>query len=201
MEDYFVVVNGKPQGPYPFEKLRELDISSGTFVKTALMDDYKEAHEIPELRNLLGIKAQVRKPQYFASLDIRLLAIIIDYFFVFIIYCILATIVVLFIGEKQLRIIAALAGLAIVPLVKMIYSIIMEASSRQATYGKLLMGIKVTDENGLAISFSRSLVRNLSKLICVASLGIGYAFGFFNKRQQCIHDRIAGTLVIKDRLI
>src|SRR6476660_7142781 len=100
MEGYIVVVKGKPEGPYSLEQLKELKIRPGTFVKTEEMDDYKEAHEIPELCELLGIKAQVRKPQYFASLDVRLLAIIIDYFIIFAIYCVLATIVVLFIGER-----------------------------------------------------------------------------------------------------
>ena len=201
MEEYIVVIKGKPQGPYSFEQLRDLKIRSGTFVKTADMDDYKEAHEIPELCELLGIKAQARKPQYFASLDVRMLAIIIDYFLVFAIYCVLATVAVLFIEEREKRIIIALAGLGIIPLVKIVYSTITEASSRQGTYGKFLMGLKVTDESGLPISLGQSAVRNLSKLICVATLGLGYAFGFFDKRQQCIHDKIAGTLVIKDRLI
>lgn len=201
MEEYIVVIQGKPEGPYSLEQLKDLKIRSGTFVKTAGMDDYKEAHEIPELCELLGIKAQARKPQYFASLDVRLLAIIIDYFIVFAIYCVLATIAVLFVGERDERIIVALSGLAIIPVAKMIYSILTEASPRQGTYGKFLMGLKVTDESGLPVSVGRSVVRNLSKLICVATLGLGYAFGFFDKRQQCIHDKIAGTLVIKDRLI
>jgi uncharacterized RDD family membrane protein YckC len=201
MGEYIVVIKGKPEGPYSFEQLKELKIRPGTFVKTAGMDDYKEAHEIPELCDLLGIKAQIRKPQYFASLDIRLLAIIIDYFLVFAIYCVLATVVLLFIGEREDRITAVLAGLAIIPLLKMVYSTIAEASVRQGTLGKSLMGLKVTDEAGRPIPLGQSAVRNLSKLICVATLGLGYAFGFFDKRQQCIHDKIAGTLVIKDRLI
>ncbi len=201
MKEYIVVIKGKPEGPYSFEQLKELKIKPGTFVRTEGMDDYKEAHEIPELCELLGMKAQIRKPQYFASLDVRLLAIIIDYFLVFAIYCVLATIAVLFIEERQDKIVVALAGLAIIPLVKMIYSIISEASSRQGTYGKVLMGLKVCDESGLPITLGVSLVRNLSKLICVATLGLGYAYGFFDKKQQGIHDKIAGTLVIKDRLI
>ncbi len=201
MNEYFVVIDGKPAGPYFPEKMKELGIKAETFVKTEAMDDYKEVHEIPELCELLGIMSRVRQPQYFASLDIRLLAIIIDYFIIFVIYCLLATLVVVFINEKQIRIVVSLAGLAIIPLAKMIYSTTMEASSRQGSYGKVLMGLKVSDEQGLPITFGCSMVRNLSKLICVATLGLGYMMGFFDKRQQCLHDRIAGTLVIKDRLI
>lgn len=201
MKDYFVVIDGKPQGPFPAEQLKELQITPDTFVKTSSMDDYKEVHEIPELCDLLGFTKQIRKPQYFASLDLRLLAIIIDYFLIFIIYCFIATIGVLFIDNQQGRIIAALAGLGIVPVAKIMYSTIMESSAKQATYGKVLMGIKVSDEAGLPLSFSRSLTRNLSKIICILTLGIGYLSGFFDKRQQCLHDKIAGTLVIKDRLI
>jgi len=201
MEEYIVVIKGRPEGPYSLEQLKGLKMRAGTFVKTAAMDDYKEVHEVPELCELLGIKTQIRKPQYFASLDVRLLAIIIDYFLVFAIYCLLATIAVLFISEKNDRIMVALAGLAIIPIIKIIYSTIAEASGRQGTYGKSLMGLKVTDESGLPISLGQSAIRNLSKLICIATLGLGYAFGFFDKRQQGIHDKIAGTLVIKDRLI
>ena len=201
MNEYFVVINGKPQGPYSLEQIKELNIRPETFVKTIVMNDYKEAHEVPELRKLLGISARVREPQYFASLDVRLLAIIIDYFLVLAFYCVVAIIAVLFIADKEKRIAVALAGLAIIPVSKMIYSIFMEASPRQATYGKLLMGLKVSDEAGLPINSSRSVTRNLSKLICVLTLGLGYASGFFDKRQQCLHDKIAGTLVIKDRLI
>lgn len=201
MKEYFVVIGGKPKGPFNSEQLKDLAIGSDTFVKSTDMDDYKEAHEIPELRELFSLKARIREPQYFASLDVRLLAVIIDYFIIFAIYCLIATIVVLFIDEKQLRIIVSLAGLAVIPFSKIIYSTIMESSARQGTWGKILMGLKVSDEKGAPINFSRSLIRNLSKIISTAIVGLGYMMGFFDKKQQCLHDKIAGTLVIKDRLI
>lgn len=77
----------------------------------------------------------------------------------------------------------------------------MEASVKQATYGKILMGIKVTDEAGNRVTAVQSYVRNFSKLICIMTLGLGYLMGFFDRRQQCLHDKIAGTLVTKGRLV
>lgn len=201
MKRYIVVINGKPSGPYNPEDLKTLDIRAGTFVKTEEMDDYKEAHEIPELCDYLGLKHQNTLPQYFAGLDVRLLAVIIDYFLIFAIYCVIALIIVLFLEEKETKIMVALAGLTIIPIIKFFYSIWMESSARQGTWGKVLMGLKICDEQGNPITFSRSLVRNLSKIISSSTLGIGYLIGFFNKKQQCLHDLIAGTLVVKDRLI
>ncbi len=46
------------------------------------MDDYKEAHEIAGLRELLGFNKQPLIPQYFGSFDQRLLASTLDWFFV-----------------------------------------------------------------------------------------------------------------------
>ena len=190
MKEYSVVIMGKPSGPYALEELKGLKIKAGTFVKSEEMDDYKEAHEVPELCEFLGLKVHVRLPQYFASLDVRLLAVIIDYFIIFAIYCVIATLIVLFIDQKQLRIIVSLAGLGIVPEAKFIYSIVMESSVRQGTWGKVLMGLKVSDEKGNPITFSRSLVRNLSKILSTATLGLGFMMGFFDKRQQCLHELV-----------
>jgi uncharacterized RDD family membrane protein YckC len=201
MKRYIVVINGKPSGPYVLEDLKSLNIKAGTFVKTEEMDDYKEVHEIPELCEYLGLKHQKTLPQYFAGLDVRLLAVIIDYFLIFAIYCVIALIIVLFLEERETKIMVALAGLTIIPIIKFFYSIWMESSARQGTWGKVLMGLKICDEQGNPIMFARALARNLSKIISSGTLGLGYLMGFFNKKQQCLHDLIAGTLVVKDRLI
>jgi len=57
----------------------------------------------------------------------------------------------------------------------------MESSVRQGTWGKILMGLKVSDEKGAPITFGRSLVRNLSKLISTATVGFGYMMGVFRQ--------------------
>lgn len=201
MSAWYVVTNGKPSGPYSIQELKKLAIKSDSFLKSEEMDDYKEAHEIPQIRELFGFKHATALPQYFATLDQRLIAVAIDYLLIFAVYCILALIVMAFTGQQAIRLAISVSGLIVIPAFKFIYSIIMESSSRQGTFGKSFLGLKITDEQGLPITFSRSLIRNLSKLLSTATLGIGYLSGFFDKRQQCLHDKLAGTLVVKDRLI
>ena len=201
MEAWYVVIDGKPAGPYTFEELKNVPVKPGTFLKTSAMDDYKEAHELPAIRELFNFKPHITLPQYFATMDMRLLAVMIDYVIITGVYCLFAVIIVSFSDTKFFKIAVSAAGLVVIPILEYFYATFMEASSRRGTYGKFWLGIKVSDEQGLPVSFGRSLVRNTSKWLSALTLGLGYLMGFFDKRQQCLHDRIAGTLVIKDRLV
>ncbi len=201
MQEYTVVINGKPQGPYSLDQLTDLKINPGTFIRTPGMDDYKEAHEFQEIRKLLGIRYQQTAPQYFASFDQRLMASVIDYFFLMIGYVILVLFAYLFIDDKMFKISTALVLLALVPIAKLIYSSIAEASVKQATIGKRLMDITVTDMIGNRIEMSTSFARNFAKILSVLPFFIGYFYCFLNKKQQCLHDVIVETLVVKQRLI
>jgi len=199
--EYTVVVNGKPEGPYQLAELKTLSIQPGTFIRKPGMDDYKEAHELPELRELLGFVYQVTAPQYFASFDQRLLASVIDYFFVLIGYALLGLLSFIVVRDTAQRMMLALSGLPLVPLAKYIYGSIAESSEKQGTIGKRLLRIKVTDMAGNRITLGNSFGRNTAKFFSVITLFIGYLYSFLNKKQQCLHDLIADTLVVKDRLI
>jgi uncharacterized RDD family membrane protein YckC len=199
--NYTVVINGKPEGPYEFEQLKTLAIKPGTFVRKPGMDDYKEAHEFEELRELFGFRYQQTAPQYFASFDQRLLASVIDYFLLTLGYVVMMLFVFIFVEEKLQRIMVGLTLLPIIPIAKFVYSSFAEASVAQATVGKRLLDIKVTDMMGNRINFGVSLGRNLAKAISVVPLFFGYLYSFLNKKQQCWHDLIADTLVVKQRLI
>ena len=89
----------------------------------------------------------------------------------------------------------------LIPIAKFLYSSFSEASAKQATIGKRLLDIKVTDMMGERVELGVSFGRNLAKTISVFPLFFGYLYSFLNKKQQCWHDVIANTLVVKQRLI
>jgi uncharacterized RDD family membrane protein YckC len=84
---------------------------------------------------------------------------------------------------------AALLGLA--------YAAGFESSAWQATPGKRLIGIKVTDLAGNRISPGRAILRHLGQFLSAAFLMLGYVMAAFTRRRQCLHDLLAGTLVVR----
>jgi uncharacterized RDD family membrane protein YckC len=196
---YILVINGKPEGPFSIEQLKGLGIKHDDFIKTPEMVDYKEAHELAELRQIFHFNKQSVVPQYFAGFDQRWMASALDWFFISGVYLVVAAILVLFITDKSARLIIAFSLLGLIPLTKITYHIIMECSSKQATYGKQVLRIKVCDLEGNRITPGRSIARNLCKIFSLITI-VGYLLSFFNKKQQCLHDIMCDTLVMKDRL-
>ncbi|WP_304062104.1 RDD family protein [Pedobacter glucosidilyticus] len=197
---YTLVIKGKPEGPFSLEELKALDVKPDAFVRKPGMDDYKEAHEFEELRSLLGFKQQFTAPQYFAGFDLRLLATAIDWFLVLFVVAVAEFIYILAFDKEDTVQLILLANLIVLPLLKFVYQIITETKT-QFTIGKRLLNIKVTNLDGLKPSFNQILIRNTAKIISALILFMGYFYSFLNKKQQCLHDVWASTLVIKERLI
>jgi uncharacterized RDD family membrane protein YckC len=88
-------------------------------------------------------------------------------------------------------------GITIILLVfgSWLYEAFMESSSYQATLGKMIFGMKVTDLSGNRISFERATGRHFAKWLSAMILGIGYIMVGFTDRKQGLHDLLAGTLV------
>ena len=78
-----------------------------------------------------------------------------------------------------------------------LYFAIMESSSKQATLGKMVVGVIVTDESGNRISFARATGRFFGKFLSRIMLYIGHLMIAFTKKKQGLHDIIAATLVVK----
>lgn len=125
-------------------------------------------------------------------------------------------IILTFVGIMMMLVVAGIVGIPlelsgvdedfIVPLVLVYFGIIdfllnwlyytaLESSGRQATLGKMAMGIVVTDMDGKRISFGRANGRFWSKLLSGLFLSIGYIIAGFTERKQALHDLIAATLV------
>ena len=78
-----------------------------------------------------------------------------------------------------------------------VYFSLMESSAWQATLGKKVMGLQVTDLQGRRLSFARATARHFAKLISNFSFTIGYVMAGITKRKQALHDIITECLVIR----
>jgi uncharacterized RDD family membrane protein YckC len=76
-----------------------------------------------------------------------------------------------------------------------LYEAFMLSSPYQATLGKMIFGMKVSDLYGNRISFARATGRHFAKWLSAMILFIGYIMVGFTERKQGLHDMLAGTLV------
>lgn len=83
-----------------------------------------------------------------------------------------------------------------------LYFTAFESSSWQATVGKKILNLKVTNKDNLKITFRQASVRFWSKLITLLTLGIGFLILAFNEKRQALHDKIAGCVILnKENII
>lgn len=73
----------------------------------------------------------------------------------------------------------------------------LESGPMQATYGKRLLGLKVTNLSGERISFGQASGRFFCKILSKMIFYIGFIMAGFTERKQALHDMIAGTLVVR----
>ncbi len=78
-----------------------------------------------------------------------------------------------------------------------LYFSIMESSEMQATFGKKLLGLKVTDMSLCRISFGCATGRFFGKLLSLLLGGIGFIMIAFTPRRQGLHDVITNTNIIR----
>ena len=78
------------------------------------------------------------------------------------------------------------------------YTTGMESSKLQATGGKLLLKLRVSDLERQRIAFSKANVRFFSKLLSAAIFLFGFIMVAITKQKQGLHDKIAGTIVVRN---
>jgi uncharacterized RDD family membrane protein YckC len=100
------------------------------------------------------------------------------------------------IGIAFFSAIAVFAVLAVVG--SWLYYAGFESSSWQATPGKKVLNLYVTDLTGAGVSFGRATGRFFAKWVTqLIPLGIGYILAGITERKQALHDMIASTLVLR----
>ncbi len=79
----------------------------------------------------------------------------------------------------------------------LLYPAAMEASSYRGTLGKKMLGLRVVSLAGRQVSFGQGLGRTFAKIISQALFGIGFFMAGWTEKKQALHDKMAGTLVMK----
>jgi len=82
-------------------------------------------------------------------------------------------------------------------LMQWLYFSLMECSEKQATLGKLAVGIRVTGLDGERIGFGKATGRYFGKFVSAIILCIGFMMAGWTQKKQGLHDMMAGTLVVK----
>ena len=91
-------------------------------------------------------------------------------------------------------------GLSLVSLVLTIaYFMLLESSRWQATVGKRVCRLRVTDLSGRRIGIGRALGRYCGKLVSALLLGVGFLMVGWTRHSQGLHDLMADTLVMRLR--
>jgi uncharacterized RDD family membrane protein YckC len=89
-------------------------------------------------------------------------------------------------------------GMFFFVLLQWLYFAGFESSERQATVGKSIMSLRVTNLEGKRLSFGHATGRFFAKIVTgMIPFAIGYIMAAFTERKQALHDMIAATLVLK----
>ncbi len=85
-------------------------------------------------------------------------------------------------------------------IVKFLYYPIFHASPLQATIGKKVMGIRVSDTQGKRLTLANAFLRELVATASQLCLLVGHFFAFFTEDRQALHDLAAGSIVVKEEV-
>jgi uncharacterized RDD family membrane protein YckC len=76
------------------------------------------------------------------------------------------------------------------------YSAALESSRDQATIGKRTLGMFVCGADGRRLTFARSAIRTLAKLVSLAICGMGFVTPLLTPKKQAVHDLLTDAVVV-----
>jgi uncharacterized RDD family membrane protein YckC len=212
--EYHFVRDGRRWGPVTLDELRDM-VAARELPPTALvwregMGQWEPFESLPELVPVAaqdesvppGATLSYYRPtdgvDYAEFLE-RAGALLIDLAIFLIPIVVAVNLLEPYLGRHALvRELELLLRLSSVVLLWLYYAL-QECSAAQATIGKRIMGLKVTDEFGRRISFARATGRFFAKYLSAALLWVGFIIVAFTRRRQGLHDLLSGCLVVRSR--
>ncbi len=155
---------------------------------------------MPYGRTDVGYYAVHPLPRSYAGFWLRFVAAIVDGILVKIISFIVGLVAAAALatgGPQAARSAGPLVGLIGI-CTAWLYFALLESSGRQATFGKSMLSIKVTDLEGNRVSFGQATGRYFGKIISVLILMIGYMMAGWTEKKQALHDMLASCLVVRE---
>jgi uncharacterized RDD family membrane protein YckC len=138
--------------------------------------------------------ATIEKPEMeYAGLGKRMGAYLVD---MFIVVSLIILLNLILLGSNSSNPYPIYHKLIVPLIIWILYYGLFESSVFQATPGKMLYGLMVTDNSGNRIGFIRSSLRFLSSFLSILPVGLGIWDIEANPRFQGWHDRLLGCYVI-----
>ena len=100
-------------------------------------------------------------------------------------------------GDGAMLAIGNLLGVLLNIALQLLYFVGYETSAKQGTWGKQILGIKVTNMEGGRLTTGQAIGRFFAKFITGLTCSIGYLLPLFTDRKQTLHDLICGCLALK----
>ena len=84
----------------------------------------------------------------------------------------------------------------ILQLAAIIFTIYMDGM-KGGTPGKLILKLKIVNDQGKLIGIPAAILRYIGKFVSMLTFGIGFLMILWTKKKQGLHDKIAGTFVVR----
>lgn len=134
----------------------------------------------------------------YAGIFSRFLAVLIDSLIVWVVQAGVFFLLGLALGNvlgKDNPLLVLLMGIVVLGII-VGYYVFYQAKTGQ-TLGKKVLSLKVVNETGQTPGAGKFFLREIIGKLLSSILMIGYLIAIFDKRKQALHDKIAGTFVIK----
>ena len=136
----------------------------------------------------------------YAGFWIRLGAVAIDWFIIWIFNMILFIPLGIFMPASGDNPFVALSFMPVIMLLQYAIPAVYDTwfvGKYGATPGKMVCNLKIVVADGTPVSYSRSLGRHFAKWLSSIILGIGFLMAAFDDERRTLHDRICETRVVR----